>query len=71
MKNKQTEERRVWKLKENNMKERFQERLKEWVIVDAPNVCNAFNIGILKGFDDMQRRMAEGIMVILGCGMRR
>ena len=29
---------RVWKLKENNMKTRFQERVKELVDVDAPNL---------------------------------
>ena len=37
--NKQAVERRVWKLKENNMKARFQKRVKELVDVDAPNLC--------------------------------
>ena len=42
VKNEQTIRRRVWKLKENNMKTRFQERAKELVDVDAPNLWNTF-----------------------------
>ena len=30
--------RRVWRLKENNMRARFQERVKELVDVDLPNI---------------------------------
>ena len=38
VKNKQTIKKRVWKLKENSTKTRFQERAKELVDVDAPNL---------------------------------
>ena len=38
VKNEQTNKKRVWKLKENNMKTRFQERVKKLVDVDAPNL---------------------------------
>ena len=38
VKNEQTNKKRVWKLKENNMKTRFQERVKNLVDVDAPNL---------------------------------
>ena len=41
VKNEQTT-RRVWKLKENNMKTKFQERVRELVDVDASNLCNTF-----------------------------
>ena len=40
VKNEQTIGRRVWKLKENNIKARFQERVKKLVDVDAPNLWN-------------------------------
>ena len=46
--NEQTVRRRVWRLKENNMKARFQGGVKKLVDVDAPNVWNAFKDGILK-----------------------
>ena len=38
VKSEQTISGRVWKLKENNMKTRFQEKVKELVDVDAPNL---------------------------------
>ena len=45
--------RRVWKLKEYNMKAKFQERVEKLVDVDAPDihVCNDFTNGILKACD--------------------
>ena len=42
VKNKQTDGRRVWGLKENNMKARFVERVKELVSADPPGVWNNF-----------------------------
>ena len=48
MKNEQTIK-RVWKLKENNIKTRFQERVKELVDVDAPNLWNTFKNSMLQG----------------------
>ena len=53
MKNEQTVRRIVWKLNENNIKARFQERVKELVDVDAPNIWNAFKNGILKACDEV------------------
>ena len=38
MKNKQTVRTRVWKLKETNIKARFQNRVEELVDVDVPNI---------------------------------
>ena len=36
------EQRKVWKVKENNITTRLQERVKELVDVDAPNLWNTF-----------------------------
>ena len=36
VKNEQTIRRRVWKLKENNMKTRFQERVRNWLMLMSP-----------------------------------
>ena len=47
VKNKQTFRWRIWKLKENNMKTRFQERPKQLVDVDTPNLWNTFKDRIL------------------------
>ena len=52
MKNEQTI-RRVWKLKENNTKTRFQERVKELFDVDAPNLWNTFKNSILQACDEV------------------
>ena len=38
VRNEQTFGRTVWKLKENNMKAKFQERVRELIDVDAPNL---------------------------------
>ena len=43
-KNEQTVRRKVWKLKENNMKARFQNELR--FNVDAPNLWSTFKNGI-------------------------
>ena len=40
--------RRVLKLKENNMKSKFQERVKKLVDVDAPNLGNTFKNSVLQ-----------------------
>ena len=50
--NKQTV-RRVWKLKENNMKTRFQERGKKLVDANAPNLWNTFKNGMLQACDEV------------------
>ena len=42
VKNKQTIRKRIWKLKENNMKTRFQERVKELVDVNATQYMEWF-----------------------------
>ena len=41
----------VWKLKENNIKTRFQKRVKELVDVDAPNLWNTFKNSMLQACD--------------------
>ena len=51
MKNKQTIRRRVWKLMENNIKARFQERVKE--LIDAPILWNTFKNGMLQACDEV------------------
>ena len=53
VKNEQAIRRRVWKLKENNMKTRFQERVKELVDVDAPNLWNTFKNIMLQVCDEV------------------
>ena len=51
--NEQTFRRKVWKLKENNMKTRFQERVMELVDVDAPNLWNTFKNSMLQACDEV------------------
>ena len=53
VKNERTIRRRVWKLKDNNMKKRFQERVKELVDVDAPNLWNTFKKSMLQACDEV------------------
>ena len=54
LKNEQTIRRKVWKLKENSMKRRFQERVKELVHVDAPNLWNTFKNSMLQACDKVR-----------------
>ena len=51
VKNEQTIRRRVWKLEENNMKTKFQERVGE--LVDAPNLWNTFKNKMLQACDEV------------------
>ena len=51
MKNDRTIRRRVWKIKENKIKAKFQERVKELVDVDAPNLWNTFKNSMLQAGD--------------------
>ena len=44
---------RVWKLKENKMKSRFQEREKELVDVDAPYLRSTFKNSMLQACDEV------------------
>ena len=53
VRNKQAIRRRVWKLKENNIKTRFQERVKELVDVDAPNLLHTFKNSMLQTCDEV------------------
>ena len=53
VKNEQTFRRKVRKLKENNMKTKFQERVKELVDVDAPNLWNTFKNSMLQACDEV------------------
>ena len=52
MKNEQTIGRRVWKLKENNIKARFQEKIKKLVDVDAPTLWNTFKNSMMQACDE-------------------
>ena len=53
MKNEQTIRKRIWKLKKNNMKRGFQERVKEYLVdVDAPNLWNTFKNRMLQACDE-------------------
>ena len=45
--------RRVWKLKENNMKTKFQERARELADVDALNLWNTFKNSMLQACDEV------------------
>ena len=45
--------RKVWKLKEDDMTARFEERVGELVSADAPDVWKCFREGMLKAFDDV------------------
>ena len=49
---KQTVRGRVWKLKENNIKARFEERIKKLVDFDAPNLWNTFKNSMLQACDE-------------------
>ena len=53
VKNKQTIGRRVWKLKKNNMKTRFQEKVKKLVDVDATNLWNIVKNSMLQACDEV------------------
>ena len=53
VKSKQVFRSRVWKLKENNRKTRFQERVQELVNVDAPNLWNTFKNSMLQACDEI------------------
>ena len=70
VKNEQTFRWRVWKLKENNMKTRFPERVKEVVDVDIPNLWNTFKNSMLQACDEVCGKI-EKIMGIHGGRMKR
>ena len=53
VKNEQTIGRGVWKMMKNNTKTRFQEKVKELVDVDAPNLCNTFKESMLQACDEI------------------
>ena len=47
------ERRRVWKLKEDDTRARFEERVGELVSEDAPDLWKCFREGMLKAFDEV------------------
>ena len=72
VKNKQAVRRSVGKLKEKNMKPRFQKRVKELINVDATNVWNTFKNGILQAFDEVcRKKKGRKNQRIRGGGMKR
>ena len=72
VKNKQTIRRRVWRLKENNIKTKFQERFEVYVDADAPNLWNTFKNSMLQACDKvLGKKKGKKIMGIHGGGMKR
>ena len=47
------ERRKVWKLKENDTRARFEERVRELVSADASDLWTCFREGMLKAFDEI------------------
>ena len=47
------ERRKVWKLKEDDTRARFEERVRELVSADAPDLRKCFSKGMLKAFDEV------------------
>ena len=65
VKNEQTIKKKVWKLKENNMKTRFQETVKELDDVDAPNLWNTFKNNMLQACNEVcGKKKPWGYMVV-------
>ena len=48
--------RRVWKLNENNMRRRFEERVEELVNVGTPDIWKCFKESVLKACDEVCRK---------------
>ena len=72
VKNKQAVRRSVGKLKEKNMKPRFQEKVKELIDVDATNLWNTFTNVILQACDEVCRKKKDRKnQRIRGGGMKR
>ena len=70
VKNEQTIK-RVWKLKKNKIKTRFQDRVKESVDVDAPNLRNIFKKWYIATCDEVCGRNLEKTTALHGGGMKR
>ena len=68
VKSQETVVRRIWKLKETNMKTRFQERVKELVDVDTPNLYMMVCYKLVMKY--VERRKIEEIMGTHGGGTR-
>ena len=51
------ERRKVWKLKEDDTRARFEEGVGEFVSADAPDLWKCFREGILKAFDEVCGKM--------------
>ena len=65
------ERRKVWKLKEDDTRARFEERVGELVSADAPDLWKCFREGKLKASDEVWGRRKEGeIKGIHGGGTR-
>ena len=53
VKKKKTEKRRVWKLKEDETRRKFQHRVGELVDMDSPNLWKSFKEGVLRACDEV------------------
>ena len=59
------ERRKVWKLKEDDTRTRFEERVGELVSADAPDLWKCFSEGMLKAFDEDEREeRSRGYLVV-------
>ena len=45
--------RKVWKLKEHDVREKFEQRVQELVSVDAPDLWSCFKEGVLRACDEV------------------
>ena len=45
--------RKIWKLKENRIRVRFENRVKELISTDAPDLWKTFKVGVLKACDEV------------------
>ena len=59
--------RKIWKLNENRTRVRFENRVKELVSTDAPDLTKTFKDGVLKACDEVCGKIEE----TCGGGMKR
>ena len=72
MRNEAIKRRKVWKLKEDDTRARFYERVGELVSANAPDLWKCFREGMLKAYDEVcgktkGRKDQEYVVVEQGC----
>jgi len=63
MKQESVVKRRVWKLKNGDMRKRFEERVEELVNFEAPDMWDSYKNGVVKACDEVCGRKMEGFGV--------